>query len=79
MANELFKKVIESTGLPLNLIDQELCEILSKKGLDPKDLSEEELRLAMTEYLRQVILLAKERYENGAIIEEEIELEDLEI
>ncbi len=77
MANELFKKVIESTGLPLDLIDKELCQVLEKNGLSPSEVSIEELRTVLSGYLRQVISSAKDKYENGATVEMEIEADEL--
>ena len=53
MANELFKKVAEATGLPSDLITKELTQIVSSKGLQSDDLTLDELRVVMAEYLRE--------------------------
>lgn len=73
----LFKKIIDSTGLPKDLLTKELTEILSKKGMDPSEVNIEDLREAMSDYLKKIISEAKVQYKQGAIIEEEIEPDDL--
>jgi hypothetical protein len=77
MANELFKKIAEATGLPNDLITKELNEIVGGKGLQSDEVTLDELRLAMAEYLREVILQAKYKFEDGVEIEEEVPPEEL--
>jgi hypothetical protein len=77
MANELFKKVADATGLPSELITKELTQIVSNKGIQSDDLTLDELRIVMAEYLREVILSAKFKFEDGIEIEEEISPEEL--
>jgi len=76
MGNELFKKVTEATGLPEDLIAKELSDVLSTHGITTGDVDMEQLRSAMAQYLRQVILGAKDSDE-GFSFEEEISPEDL--
>lgn len=77
MSKGLFKEVTDATGLPTDLITKELNEIISSKGIQNEDLTLDDLRLAMADYLREVILHAKNKFEDGLEIEEEISPEDL--
>lgn len=78
MANSLLKEVAKATGLPTDLITKELGQIVSDKGISNQDdLSLEDLRSAMAQYLREVLLHAKNKFEDGVEIEEEISPEDL--
>ncbi len=77
MANQLFKDVAEATGLPSELITKELSQIVSNKGIENDNLTLDELRLVMADYLREVILQAKNKFEDGIEIEEEVAPEDL--
>ncbi len=77
MSNELFKKVTESTGLPANLVSNELGKLLSKKGLNASDMTMEELRQVLSQYLKDVIIQAKDAFDQGVLIEEEISPEEL--
>jgi hypothetical protein len=77
MANQLFKDVAEATGLPNDLITKELSQLVSNKGIENDNLTLDELRLVMADYLREVILQAKNKFEDGIEIEEEVAPEDL--
>jgi hypothetical protein len=77
MGNELFKKITDATGLPSELVTQELSKVLMDRGLSSEELTLEGLRAAMADYLREVILHAKDEFEEGVYIEEEIHPNDL--
>jgi hypothetical protein len=77
VGNELFNKVTEATGLPKELVEQELGKVLTGKGIAQNEVTLDELRLALADYLREVILHAKDEFEDGVYIEEEISPEDL--
>jgi len=77
MGNELFKTVTGATGLPEELITKELSEILIGKGLAKEEVTIEELRVVLADYLREVILHAKDKFEDGFCVEEEVDPEDL--
>jgi len=77
MANQLFKDVAKATGLPQELITKELAQLVSNKGIENDNLTLDELRLVMADYLREVILQAKNKLEDGIDIEEEVAPEDL--
>ncbi|MDZ4677261.1 MAG: hypothetical protein SGI74_07085 [Oligoflexia bacterium] len=79
MGNELFKAVTGATGLPSDLVANELSKVLSNVGIARDEVTLEELRLALAEYLREVIIHAKDKFdeEGGIVIEEVISPEDL--
>lgn len=54
MGNELFREVKLLTGLPDDLIGDELTQLLESKGVAPNELTLESLRLAVEEYLKQI-------------------------
>lgn len=71
MGNELFKKITESTGLPVEIVSKKLERLLQAKGLDAQELTLEELRNTLSDFLKEVILESKEAFEQGVIMEEE--------
>jgi hypothetical protein len=56
MGNKLFSEVTELTGLPEDLISEELKSLLESKGVEPEQLTLESLREALADYLTQVAL-----------------------
>jgi single-stranded DNA-specific DHH superfamily exonuclease len=77
MANQLFKDLAEATGLPQEIITKELNQMVSAKGIQEENLTLDEFRLVMAEYLREVLIQAKNKFEEGIEIEEEVPAEDL--
>lgn len=77
MGNELFQEVAQATGLPLEIVEREFSKLLAKKGIARDEVTLENLREAMAEFLKEVILHAKDKYENGTVIHEEVAPEDL--
>jgi hypothetical protein len=77
MSNQLIKDLTAATGLPDELITKELSQMLNNKGLAGEDLSIDDLRQVMADYLREVIIHAKNKFEDGIEIEEEVRPEDL--
>jgi hypothetical protein len=55
MGNKLFSEVTELTGLPEELISEELKSLLERKGVAPEQMTMESLREALADYLTQVI------------------------
>ena len=53
--NKLFSQVTELTGLPEDLISEELKSLLERKGVAPEQVTMESLREALADYLSQVI------------------------
>lgn len=56
MGNKLFSEVTELTGLPEELISEELKSLLANKGVEPEQVTMESLREALADYLTQVNL-----------------------
>ncbi len=54
MGNSLFTKVTSLTGLPEDLIGNELRELLDKKGTVPEECTMDSLRTALQDYLKEV-------------------------
>ena len=77
MGNQLFKSVTGATGLPEDLISKELDKVLLQKGIVRSEVTLDGLRDALAGYLREVILSAKDHFEEGVWIEDEVKLEDL--
>jgi hypothetical protein len=77
MGNELFKSVTGATGLPEDLISEELNKLLITKGIQRSEVTLDELRDALAGYLREVIVGAKDEFESGVWIEDEVHPEDL--
>lgn len=54
MGNKLFSEVTELTGLPEELIGEELKGLLENKGVAPEQMTMESLREALADYLNQL-------------------------
>jgi hypothetical protein len=52
----LFDEVARITGLPSQVIRQELENIIKKQGADPDTLTLEQLKEAMVEYMKEVLV-----------------------
>ncbi|HEY8278230.1 MAG TPA: hypothetical protein VIH99_01315 [Bdellovibrionota bacterium] len=63
MGNKLFAQVTGLTGLPEELIGEELKTLLERKGVAPEQVTMESLREALEDYLNQ---MAAEFAEEGA-------------
>ena len=56
MKNELFKTVVEGTGLPQDPVQRELGSLLAAQGFKSEDLTIDQLRDVMIDYLNSVFL-----------------------
>jgi hypothetical protein len=62
MGETLLRKVVQATGLPQDPVQKELEVFIEQHGISPQDLTLDELRDVMVEYLQSVFLeLQKER------------------
>jgi hypothetical protein len=77
MSNQLIKDLTAATGLPDELITRELSQLMTNKGLGEQDVTLDDLRHVMADYLREVIIHAKNKFEDGVEIEEEVPPEQL--
>jgi hypothetical protein len=59
---ELLAAVAEASGLPQPLIIQELQEIASRAGIPIEQLSLDDLRTLLADYLQDVLISAKAEY-----------------
>lgn len=59
MTNRLLEELAKATGLPENLVHRELNALLAKSGRDSSNITLEQLREVIAEYLREVIFKMK--------------------
>ena len=57
---DLFKTLIQATGLPEDLMKKELFSLIEVENKKPSELSMEELRVILAKYLQSVLLEVKE-------------------
>lgn len=69
MGNKLFSEVTGLTGLPEELIGEELKTLLERKGVEPEELTMESLREALADYLTQVVQEMAEQGEDAVEID----------
>jgi hypothetical protein len=62
MKDNLFEKIVKNTGLPEDLVSQEFLKQINSKGLDKNNLTIEQIRDVLSEYLQDVLLQAQEEY-----------------
>lgn len=62
MDDNLFEKIVKSTGLPEELITQDFLKKISEKGFEKSTLTIDQIRDVLSEYLQDVILQAQEEY-----------------
>lgn len=67
MGNKLFAQVTGLTGLPEELIGEELKTLLERKGVAPEQMTMDSLREALADYLNQ---MAEEFEDSPDILEE---------
>jgi hypothetical protein len=60
MGEKLFGTVTEATGLPSELVAKELEQLIASAGSDRANLTLDDLRAILAEYVQDVLLAAKE-------------------
>ncbi len=65
MSKEVLTNVAEATGLPQDLITGELQTIVASAGLDPDNLTLDQLRDVLASYLQDVLLELKDSMEEN--------------
>jgi hypothetical protein len=65
MGNDLTKTVIEATGLPTDPVERELNGLIAKHGTTPEEMTLDDLRDIMAEYLQTVFLELAQEEENS--------------
>lgn len=66
MDSGLLKQVVTATGLPENPVHNELSALIAKNGFNSDDLTLDELREVMAEYLNMVFLEMAENERDSA-------------
>lgn len=62
MGNPLIKTVVEATGLPEDPVQRELNQLIAQHGKNPDELTIEDLREIVADYLHSVMLECCEEY-----------------
>ena len=62
MEKDFLKTIIQATGLPENLIFNEIHRLAQERGLQMENLSLEDLRSLLKYYLRNELVKAKKAY-----------------
>lgn len=62
MANPLIKTVVEATGLPEDPVQRELNQLIAQHGKNPDDLTIDDLREIVADYLHSVMMEACDEY-----------------
>ena len=70
MSKTLLQEVGDATGLPSDLIQNELKELVAKQGYAPSEVTLDQLRLALAEYMRQVLLEIHDETQDGVWVDE---------
>ncbi len=55
----LFRTIIQATGLPAELIESELSQMLAEKGITIESMTLDDLRETLAFYLQETLLKAK--------------------
>lgn len=58
----LLRALIEATGLPSHLVEQEITRLADIHGLNPENLTMEDIRELLAVYLQEVLVEAKAAY-----------------
>lgn len=62
---KLFEVLIEATGLPKDSIQRELTSVLADRGLNPDEITLDDLREVLANYLQEALLEAKQDAQNA--------------
>ncbi len=61
---EMLQNLISATGISEDLISSELKQLTARAGIDPKDLTIEDLRQILADYVQEVLLSAKAEFDS---------------
>jgi len=59
MGERLFGEVAKATGLPKELIEEELAGLIQAAGINPAQMTMDDLRQILAEYVQDVLVAAK--------------------
>lgn len=60
MGDDLFRQVTEATGLPKDLISDELSQLLEVAGVERNEMTLDDLRMVLADYVQDVLLKIRE-------------------
>ena len=60
MGEKLIQLISEATGLPRELIETEINQLIASHGFSPNQITLEELRSIIAEYMQDVLCQAKD-------------------
>ncbi len=69
MDQDVLKSLIQATGISEELISPELKSLTDRAGLSEENLTIEDLRLILAEYVQEVLLSAKEQFDSKNSVE----------
>lgn len=69
MGQDVLKSLIQATGISEELISPELKSLTDRAGLSVENLTIEDLRLILAEYVQEVLLSAKEQFDSQNSVE----------
>lgn len=64
MGESLLKQLISQTGLPTEGVENELDRLIEKAGLQKENITLDDLRLVLADYLQDILLESKDRYQS---------------
>jgi hypothetical protein len=64
MGQELITSLAVATGLPQEMISKEIIQLIEKSGKKPEEVSLEDLRRIVADYLQDTLLALKESIES---------------
>ena len=70
--NKVLKQLISATGISEDLISDELKLLSARAGLRPQELTIEDLRQILSEYVQEVLLSAKEHFDAKKVVAVEL-------
>ena len=62
MGEDILKNLIQATGISEELISSEIKLLTDRAGIPEQDITIEDLRLILADYVQEVLLSAKEQF-----------------
>ncbi|RYZ77356.1 MAG: hypothetical protein EOP05_02100 [Proteobacteria bacterium] len=63
MGERLLTDIADATGLPSNLVTDELGRLLQNAGIEKSEMTLDDLRHVLAEYMQEVLLAARDEHE----------------
>ena len=68
MGEQLIESLTEATGLPKDLVTDELQRLITSAGLNANDMTLEDLRQILADYVQDVLVAAHEEFSKSPSI-----------